>query len=63
MSSDEGLGEVGGGVGGGERDLVSAICERDRDSGGDGRLADAALAHRHHDPVSRMVELVDQILE
>ena len=57
----ERVGEVGGGVGGRECDLVAAVGERDRDRGCDRGLADPALAHRHHDSAPGAIELVDQL--
>ena len=56
----EGSGEVGGRVGGRQLHLVAAGGQGDRDRGGDGRLADAALAHGHDQTSSPGGDLVDQ---
>ena len=46
------VGEVTGGVGGGQMHQMSAVGQGDRDSGGDGGLADPALAHTHDQTVA-----------
>ena len=56
----EGGRQVRGGVGGGEQDLLAALNQGDGDGGCDGGLADTALAHRHHEPMVGLGELVDQ---
>ncbi|CAN5334981.1 hypothetical protein BH24ACT12_BH24ACT12_08680 [soil metagenome] len=59
----EDAGDVGSGVGGGELHLVPAGDQRDRDGAGDGGLADAALAHGHHQAVSLSRDAVDDVTE
>ena len=41
-------------------DVAAALCQPERDRGGDGGLADPALAHHHHDAGPRTFELVDE---
>ena len=43
--------------------VVAAVDERERDGGREGRLADAAFAHRHDHAVAGGVELVDELVE
>ena len=57
------VGDVSGGVGRGEGDVVAAVDQRDRDRGRERRLADSAFAHRHDDAVAGGVQLVDQLLQ
>ena len=59
----ERVGDVRGRVGRGERDLVAAVHERERDSGREGRLADPAFAHCHHDAVAGCVKLIDELVK
>ena len=54
-------GQVGGRVGGAQVDGVAALHEGHGERGGDGRLADPALAHHHDQPAARRGEVVDQI--
>ena len=56
----EGGRQVRGGVSGGEQDFLAALNQGDSDGGCDGGLADTALAHRHHEPMVGLGELVDQ---
>ena len=40
---------------------MPAVHERERDGRREGGLADAAFAHRHHDPVAGGVELIHKL--
>ncbi len=59
----DGVGEVPGGVGGGQVYLAPATGKFGRDCRGDGRLTDAALAHAQNQAVGLVGEFVDQIGE
>ena len=54
---------VRGRIGGGQHHLVARPGELGRDAHGERRLADAALAHRHHHALAARRDLLDQLVQ
>lgn len=57
------LDDMRGRIGRGQQDLMPAICKLGRDGCGHRRLADAALAHEHEEPLAGPLDLIDEHTE
>ena len=56
----EGVGQVGRRIGRRQQHVIAPVRQLERDGGGDGRLADAALAHAHDQRRPGCLEAVDE---